>query len=485
MSGSALPTPIETRQAVRTSMQASFFALVAAFFLVAACGGTDDDSEGTFVATTFAASEREESADAEFAVSTEAMAADMAQAGTDDFLSPEDEQSSDITQGVGLANIDRDIIYRGSITVESPDVEAATREAVGIVQGLGGIIFGQQIQNQPFSSSFLTFKVLPEDFVAAMDRLGQVGSPIDRWVSADDVTERIVDLNSRISTAEASVLRLRELISTATFIEDISELESALYQRETDLEVLRGSLRSLSDQVSLSTIEMTIQQLQEPTGLNVQAWVADSDEDPCLGEQFLELEDNSEVFFCIQVENTGELPIVDLAISSDSLRIRTAESGDPLRFQLLNGTLNRIEPGGLVSAVRVESVSDRRMAGRVITGYSEVDFSVTGTPLTEGGGSLDEVTGYAAVGVDIEEESARAPGFGTALEVGFNALITFLSFFLYLAGWLIAFLPVFLVIGALYWGFRRWKAARSSRDGSASEHHEPVSIGDGQPDDQD
>ena len=243
-------------------------------------------------------------------------------------------------------------------------------------------------------------------------------------------------------------------------------------------------MRSLSDQVSLSTIDMTIQQLQELAGLNVQAWVADSDEDPCLGDQFLELEDNSEVFFCIQVENTGELPVVDLAISSDSLRIRPAESGDPLRFQLLKGTFNRIEPGGLVSAVRVESITDRRLAGRVISGYSEVDFAVTGTPITEGGGSLKEVTGYAAVGVDIEEESVRAPGFGSAIGSGFGALVTFLSYLLYLAGLAIPFLPVLLVIGVLYWGLRRRRASRSSSAKTLSDQGDPVSTGIDKPDEE-
>jgi len=67
---------------------------------------------------------------------------------------------------------------------------------------------------------------------------------VDKQVTADDVTERIVDFRSRIATAEASVLRLRVLLGEAPDLENVALVERELVQRETDLETLRGRLRT-------------------------------------------------------------------------------------------------------------------------------------------------------------------------------------------------------------------------------------------------
>ena len=112
------------------------------------------------------------------------------------------------------------------------------------------------------------------------------GQLVDQQISADDVTDRIVNFESRIITAEASVLRLRKFLEEATNIDNVALLERELLNRETDLETLRGQLRTLQDQVSLATITLTINQLPEPpivlpdTELFVAAWVSSADDDP-------------------------------------------------------------------------------------------------------------------------------------------------------------------------------------------------------------
>ena len=46
--------------------------------------------------------------------------------------------------------------------------------------------------------------MLPDDFSTVLGRLARVGKLVDQSISADDVTERVVDLESRISTAETA-----------------------------------------------------------------------------------------------------------------------------------------------------------------------------------------------------------------------------------------------------------------------------------------
>ena len=57
--------------------------------------------------------------------------------------------------------------------------------------------------------------MLPADFDAALAELGGVGANVSQAISADDATDREVDLESRIATSAASMLRLRDLLDDA------------------------------------------------------------------------------------------------------------------------------------------------------------------------------------------------------------------------------------------------------------------------------
>ena len=263
--------------------------------------------------------------------STEDTPADMEMAAEADFDTSDAaafaEGGSDASLAVPTAltpaDLGRDIVYRATVTVQSDDVTEASRQAVAIVEEFGGIVFGQTTRTEPAPRVEMTFKVLPGDFSAVLERLAGVGELVDQSISADDVTERIVDLSSRISTAEVSVERLRKLLQEATELRDVAAIERELLDRETTLETLRAQLRTLRDQVDLATITLTIVQSPDvlpESGMEVTAWVSDDADDPCLGSQHLTAEPDSTLFFCLEVENTGAAVLTDVTVRSRSLR---------------------------------------------------------------------------------------------------------------------------------------------------------------------
>jgi hypothetical protein len=69
----------------------------------------------------------------------------------------------------------------------------------------------------------------------------------------------VIDLDSRIASAEVSVGRVRGFLDRATNVIEISSFESELLRRETDLEQLRGQKRSLDGRIDLATIVLTVQ----------------------------------------------------------------------------------------------------------------------------------------------------------------------------------------------------------------------------------
>jgi len=444
-------TPNRSRRRTFSFMLlAVLFALCA---LLAACesNGDDDMSLALDAPADFDvgadATEEDAAAPAEEAM-VEAMAAEEAAVESPDSL---DSEGLAVPTALTPADLGRDIIYTAEISVQADDVEEASREAVSIVQGLGGIVFSQTTRTEPRPRTEITFKVVPADFSTALERLSGVGKLVDQRISSDDVTEVVVDLRSRIVTAEASVDRLRNFLEEATRLEDVAELERELLDRETTLERLRGQLRTLQDQVDLATITLAITQsptVLPDTGIVVTAWVSEDADDPCLGVQNLTVESDAEVYLCLEVENPGASALTDVKVSTRNLRLNLDS------FQVVQGRFNRIEPNGLMAAVLELPIEEGRLAGRVATRGLPIELEVTATPVDFDGTALDEVWEESVVWVQIDTDDAL-PGFGDSISDGASGVRAVFSVILIVVGVLLPFLPIIAVIAAVIWWVRR------------------------------
>ena len=431
--------------------------------LAIACFGGDDESAESpsadrsvitaAPATTAARAQMsKESADA----MEEAMADEMTEVSTSS--DGETAAALAVSTASSPADYGRDVIYRATISVAAADVAAATREAVAIVEGLGGIMFGQEVRTRPQPRTDITFKVRPEDFSLVLERLAGVGELVDQQISADDVTERIVNFESRILTAEVSVLRLRKFLEEATNVDNVALLERELTNRETDLETLRGQLRTLQDLVNLATITLTIEQLPAvipDTDMHVTAWVADTDEDPCLGSRDIVVGPDATLHFCLEIENTGEVALTDVRVRSESLRLRSdIPSPNKNTFVPEQGNFDRIEPGQLLIATLSEPIVNGRLAGRVVTDrYLEMVFDISATPVDADGVELEEIFRSDGLFVYVEEDDSLS--FSGAVRVGVSALATTARFLAVVVGVLLPFLPVIALIAAIVWWARR------------------------------
>ena len=424
--------------------------LSVALLLLGACGGDDSEyasSPGAAPAD-FKMAGSDDSGDATTAETPSSEMAEGASASPDT-----DGASSALAVPTALtpADLGRDIVYRATITVQADDVTAASQEAVAIVQGLGGIVFSQTTRTEPQPRTEITFKVLPADFSTALERLAGVGTLVDQSISADDVTERVVDLESRISTAEVSVARLRRLLEETVELKDLAQIERELLDRETTLEVLRGQLRTLRDQVDLATITLTIHQsptVLPDTGILVGAWISDDPDDPCLGTEHFTAEPDSTLYVCLEVENTGASALTDVSVRSRNVRL------DVDAFETLQGSFDRIEPGELLVAVLEVPIEEGRLAGRVATRGLQIGLEAEAVPVDAQGAELPEVFGDAYVSVDARTDDSL-PGFGDSISDGAGFLRSIVGVALVVVGVLVPFLPFVAVIAALIWWRRR------------------------------
>ncbi len=439
--------------------------LSVALVLLSACGGSDDGDTAATESASPADFEMAASGDSTGATTADAPSATLAPSSAmseEMDASPDsDDAASALAVPTALtpADLGRDIVYRATISVQADDVTAASNEAVAIVQGLGGIVFSQTTRTEPQPRTEITFKVLPDDFSTALERLAGVGTLVDQSISADDVTERVVDLESRISTAEVSVGRLRRLLEEAVEFEDVAQIERELLDRETTLELLRGQLRTLRGQVDLATITLTIHQsptVLPDTGILVGAWISDDAKDPCLGTEHFTAEPDSTLYFCLEVENTGASALTDVSVRSRNVRL------DIDAFETLQGSFDRIEPGELLVAVLEVPMEEGRLAGRVATRGLEIGLEAEAVPVDAQGAELPEVFGDTYVWVDARSDDSL-PGFADSISDGAGFLRSIVSVALVVIGVLVPFLPFVAVIAALIWWRRRRGPTRPER----------------------
>lgn len=162
-------------------------------------------------------------------------------------------------EAAGVLVDGRSIIYTGDIAVRVEDVARAAGQAAALATRYGGFVSGdERSADAEHATATLVLRIPSENFTTAVDQLGALGEEESRLIRTEDVTEEVVDLESRIATARASVARTRELMQQARSISDIVALEEELAARESRLASLEARQRRLADLTALSTITVTL-----------------------------------------------------------------------------------------------------------------------------------------------------------------------------------------------------------------------------------
>ena len=84
-------------------------------------------------------------------------------------------------------------------------------------------------------------------------------------MSSEDVTDQVIDLESRITAAEGSLARTGELLTKATGLSEIRQLEDEFARRQVDLEKLRGQQKTLEGRIDFATIVLTLHGADDST----------------------------------------------------------------------------------------------------------------------------------------------------------------------------------------------------------------------------
>lgn len=253
----------------RTTAAVSAALLASATLLLGACGGSSEDGADS------ASSSGDVTADqlgapADGPVRTEGGLADSSTAL--EGLMTEDSQS-DVkagTQAGGQAGtsplaeitVERQVIATAEMTLRSQDVDATVDAIESIAVAANGYVSARDVQNNPDdpdrTRATVVVRVPTSKLDLVIDDVQAEGDLVRVVSDEQDVTQTVVDVNSRVRSAQASVNRIRILLSQANTIGDVVRIESELARREADLESLQAQQRALADQTAMATLSVTV-----------------------------------------------------------------------------------------------------------------------------------------------------------------------------------------------------------------------------------
>lgn len=149
------------------------------------------------------------------------------------------------------------VIYTADFGVLVASVDEARARFLKDVESKGGYLQGQE-------DARVTVRVPAAHFQTVVDGLTDYGPITHRRIDAEDVTKRAFEMALRIENAERARTRLLALLADAREMKDILAIETELRRLTEEIELLKGQLRTLEDQVAFSTVSVDFQSSAPP-----------------------------------------------------------------------------------------------------------------------------------------------------------------------------------------------------------------------------
>jgi len=152
----------------------------------------------------------------------------------------------------------RQLVRRGRIDVEVTTLAPARERLERSASALGAQVTNATVQERERAEYVI--RVPPERLDALMDSVAELGHVESRSVGVEDVTERVVDAEARLTALRASRDRLRQLFERASTTQDVIAVERELARVQAEIESLEARLTALRGQVALSELSVTLRQ---------------------------------------------------------------------------------------------------------------------------------------------------------------------------------------------------------------------------------
>ncbi len=161
------------------------------------------------------------------------------------------------------------IIYTANLTLRVKDVTVAASTATTDVTSVGGYVASEN-QSIPTGKHgvgqvILTLKIPVTSYHATLTTLDALGHPLAFSTQAQDVTQQVADVSSRVASAQAAIKQLRALLSKAGSVGQLLSVQDEINLQEASLESLLAQQQALAHETSYGTVTLVLLGHHTPT----------------------------------------------------------------------------------------------------------------------------------------------------------------------------------------------------------------------------
>ncbi|NLF13425.1 MAG: DUF4349 domain-containing protein, partial [Anaerolineaceae bacterium] len=188
-------------------------------------------------------------------------------AAGDDFVdeSPADGGDTLPILDPGTVDPSKKIIYTVDMALEVEDAAKALNDIIAATEELGGYMADSRYYAYRHDiDSYVTVRIPPEKLKEFTGRVSTLGKVMSQSMDSEDVTDQYTDLTARLANAQAQEAQLLEIMKQAKNIEDILLVREQLNTVQAEIEILKGKIRQMDNQVGYSTVTIRLTEPAPP-----------------------------------------------------------------------------------------------------------------------------------------------------------------------------------------------------------------------------
>ena len=159
----------------------------------------------------------------------------------------------------------RKLIRTGQLALEVADYGSAAAKVAQLAESHGGYLAESHSTRGAGDTrqGNLTLRVPAQQFESAFAELKQLGKVRSEGMGTQDITKAYTDLETRLRVKNDAEARVRDILRNRTAkLGDVLEAERELTRLMEEIEQMEGERRYYDQQVSLSTISVTLSEPQ-------------------------------------------------------------------------------------------------------------------------------------------------------------------------------------------------------------------------------
>jgi len=164
-----------------------------------------------------------------------------------------------------VADSGKKIIYTVNMALEAENASKAITDIGNKAAELGGYVSDSSYnQYEASAQGSITVRIPPDKLKEFTEHVGTIGDVLSSSMGSQDVTAQYVDVQSRLTNAQAQEAQLLAIMAQAVKIEDILNVRQQLDSVQMQIEEYKGQLRLMDNQVGYSTVTISITQPTPP-----------------------------------------------------------------------------------------------------------------------------------------------------------------------------------------------------------------------------